>query len=351
MLQYVRPRGVVATALVAALASILVGSAVAANIAGTTKSDTLRGTAKSDKLLGRGGNDKLYGLAGADVLDGGAGNDLLVGGSGADTLKCGAGRDTAMADALDKPAPDCEVVKGVPKPDLSVADVSSQEGNAGMTALQFPVVLARPSPLKATVAFATQNGTATGGSDFVSATGTVSFAPGETKKTISISIVGDTTAEPDETFVVALTNPVNAVLARATATGTIANEDAPKPKAGRYTGTTSQNRTLAFTVNEGATALTAVTMNVDLNCKEVRMTFADERFDLSGAVPVAADGRFSFSATDSDAEGSITGRFDGALVVNGPASGTLRFDLKVNVPGGIVNCSTGEITWTASPPA
>ena len=68
-----------------------------------------------------------------------------------------------MADAQDKVAGDCEAIKGLPKPDLSVADVSANEGNSGVTAIQFSVSLAKASPLKATVAFATKDGSATGG--------------------------------------------------------------------------------------------------------------------------------------------------------------------------------------------
>ncbi len=131
MSQYMRPRSVVVSALVATLASIVVGSAFAANIVGTAKNDTLRGTAKADRLLGQAGNDKLYGLGGADALSGGPGNDLLVGGPGSDKLACGPGRDTVLADVLDKPAADCETIKGLPKPDLSIADISANEGNNG----------------------------------------------------------------------------------------------------------------------------------------------------------------------------------------------------------------------------
>jgi hypothetical protein len=95
---------------------VLTATVGAATITGTPGHDTLRGGAKADKLNGKGGNDKLYGAAGNDVLTGGPGNDLLVGGLGADTLSCGPGRDTASGDAKDRIAKDCEVVKGVPKP-------------------------------------------------------------------------------------------------------------------------------------------------------------------------------------------------------------------------------------------
>jgi hypothetical protein len=351
MLNLMRPRGVVIAALVAALASVVVGSALAANIVGTAKNDVLRGTAKADKLLGRGGNDKLYGLAGADALSGGPGNDLLVGGPGPDILSCGAGRDIAMADAQDKPAADCETIKGLPMPDLSVADVSSAEGNSGMTTVQFPVELAKASALKATVAFTTRDGTASAGSDYTAASGTLVFQPGETSKTISVAIVGDTTVEVDEAFAVALSSPVNAKLARATATGTITNEDVSKPKAGRYNGTSSQNRPVSFDVDASVTRVSTISMTFDLNCTEVPITFANERLDLPISVPLGPDWRFSFSDSASDAEGSVSVRFDGGLALNGPATGTLRVDLAVNVPGGTVHCSTGDVTWSASPPA
>jgi hypothetical protein len=117
MSQYMRPRSVAVSALVVAVAGILVGSALAANIAGTPKNDTLRGTAKADRILGQGGDDKLYGLGGNDVLNGGPGNDLVVGGPGSDTLSCGAGRDTARGDARDRISKNCEFVTGVPAPE------------------------------------------------------------------------------------------------------------------------------------------------------------------------------------------------------------------------------------------
>ena len=351
MSQYVRPRGVVISALVAIFVSVVAGSALAASIVGTAKNDTLRGTAQADRLLGQDGNDKLYGLGGGDVLNGGPGNDLLVGGPGPDKLACGPGRDTAMADAQDKPAADCELVKGLPKPDLSVADVSSDEGNSGMKAVSFPVALAKASSLKATVAFATRDGSASAGADYVAVSGTVVFQPGETSKIVSVSIVGDTAVEANETFTVVLSNPVNAALARATATGTITNEDVPKPKAGRYNGTSSQNRPVSFDVDGSVTRVSNVGMTVDLNCKEIPITFANERFDLPISIPLGPDWSFSFADSASDSDGSISIKFAGRLAPTGSANGTLRIDLAVNVTGGTVNCSTGDITWSAAPPA
>ena len=194
------------------VAAIVVASASAGMIRGTPKSDTLRGTAAADKLYGNGGNDKLYGLAGNDYLNGGPGNDVLSGGPGSDVLACGPGHDTALADAADKVGADCETIQGLTKPAVSIAGASLAEGNAGTQSMSFTVTLAKRTPLRVSVAYTTADGTATAGSDYTATTGTLVFAPGETSKTIAVPIVGDTAFEPDETFTLALSNPVNGTI-------------------------------------------------------------------------------------------------------------------------------------------
>lgn len=118
-------------------------------------------------------------------------------------------------------------------PTLSIGDVSLAEGNSGTTNAVFPVTLSAASTSPVTVAFTTANGTALAGSDYQTVTGTLTFAPGETARTIAVPILGDTQVEPDEAFTVALTNPSGATLVRAQATGTIRNDDAP-PATGNF---------------------------------------------------------------------------------------------------------------------
>jgi hypothetical protein len=352
MSQYVRPRSVVISALAATLASVVVGSAFAANVVGTAKNDTLRGTAKADRLLGRGGNDKLFGLGGGDVLNGGPGNDVLVGGPGADKLACGPGRDTAMADALDKVAADCEAIKGLPKPELSVADASMREGNAGVQPMSFSVTLDKASPLPVTVSLATANGTAAGGSDYKAFAGQLVFAPGEKSKKVMIAIAGDTEFEADETFTLGLSNPVNATLGAARATGTILNEDVQEPKAGRYSGSSAQGKSVAFDVDAEVTGLTAVSAFADLTCQEAPIVLRNFPIDLEGFAELSADWRFTIAVSDTDSDGdTISIAFNGVLGVSGPASGMLRVDIMVNTSAGPVHCSSGDVSWTASPPA
>jgi hypothetical protein len=96
--------------------------------------------------------------------------------------------------------------------------------------MAFTVRLSAPSTQAVTVSYSTANGTATAGSDYTAATGTLTFAPGETSKTIGVSVLGDTVVEADETFSVQLGSAAGATIARATAVGTIVNDDiAPPP--------------------------------------------------------------------------------------------------------------------------
>jgi chitinase len=74
------------------------------------------------------------------------------------------------------------------------------------------VALSAPSGFTVTVAYAVTGGDATAGSDFTLMSGTLTFSPGQTTKTIQATIRTDRLAEPDEEFVVGLTAPSHALL-------------------------------------------------------------------------------------------------------------------------------------------
>jgi hypothetical protein len=78
-----------------------------------------------------------------------------------------------------------------------------------------------------TVGYATADGTATAPADYTATSGTLTFAPGETAKTVTVAVVGDTLVEGDETFSLVLSGPVNATLGagQEQATATIADDD------------------------------------------------------------------------------------------------------------------------------
>jgi hypothetical protein len=75
------------------------------------------------------------------------------------------------------------------------------------------------------VAWATANGTATAGSDYAAGSGTVNFGVGESTKTVTVQVNGDTTVESNETFNVNLTGPTGATIADSQGVGTIVNDD------------------------------------------------------------------------------------------------------------------------------
>ena len=142
-------------------------------------------------------------------------------------------------------------------PALAITDVSSAEG----TAATFTVSLSSATAKQVTVKFATSNGTARQGTDFVRTTGTLTFAPGQLSKTISVPTIDDALYEPDETFVVSLTSPTNATLGDAQGTATIANDD-PIPSltiadVSRLEGPAGTNSQLVVTVTQSAPSAVA----------------------------------------------------------------------------------------------
>jgi hypothetical protein len=112
-------------------------------------------------------------------------------------------------------------------PALSIDDVSVSEGDSGTRNAVFTVTLSPSSQQTVTVAFATADGSATVASgDYQSASGTLTFSPGQTTKTITVVVGSDTLNEGYDTFVVNLSAPVNATLVRDQGVGAIMNDDA-----------------------------------------------------------------------------------------------------------------------------
>jgi hypothetical protein len=114
-----------------------------------------------------------------------------------------------------------------PPPVLSVADTIVVEGDSLTTQAVFAVSLSVPSGQTVTASWATSDGSAVAGADYLAiANGTVSFPPGVTNASLSVLVKGDLLNESNETFFVTLRSPLKATLGRATALATILNDDA-----------------------------------------------------------------------------------------------------------------------------
>ncbi|WP_354636243.1 Calx-beta domain-containing protein [Planktothricoides raciborskii] len=170
---------------------------------------------------------------------------------------------------------------------LSINDRQLPEGNNGTTNATFTVTLSEAATETVTVSYTTADDTATAGVDYTATTGTLTFNPGETEKTITVPIIGDTEVEPDETFKVTLSNPTGATLADSEAIGTITNDDAnglsitdvqlPEGNSGNPNGfvfqvTLPQPSTETVTVNY-ATADGTATAGEDYQANSGTLTF------------------------------------------------------------------------------
>lgn len=158
----------------------------------------------------------LSGYLPSEVTETPSGNDLLIG--------LGANGSVLLKDYNLGYRPAISYSAAVPR--FSVSDTSVTEGNAGSVAAVFTVSLSAPAAAALSVGYATQAGAATSG-DFVATSGTLTFAPGETTKPVTVMVVGDTAIEADETFFLVLSNPSSgAEIGDADATCVIRNDDA-----------------------------------------------------------------------------------------------------------------------------
>ena len=113
------------------------------------------------------------------------------------------------------------------QPSITVHDVLVVEGNAGTTQAAFSITLSGAASQTVTCNFATADGTATADSDYVATSGVLSFAPGETEKSVVVLVNGDTVDEAQETFFLDISNVQNATVNTSRGTGFIVDDDGP----------------------------------------------------------------------------------------------------------------------------
>jgi hypothetical protein len=217
------------------------------SVINSTSSDTIYANSDANLFAGYApgrftGHDVIIDADASDKLDLSAyasdqvtqtptGNDLLVqlGANGSVLVRnyyAGSGLQIALGD----PA----AVR------MTIGDARIQEGDAATTSAAFTVALSAPSAVVVFATVTTGNGTALAGADYVASSGTVTFAPGETRKTVSVLVIGDTVVEPDETFSVLLTAPAAGVAVEDDrGEGVIVNDDTSAGGTGGGTGSGS----------------------------------------------------------------------------------------------------------------
>ncbi len=232
--------------------------------AGNALANTIAGNRGNNLLTGNAGNDILKGGAGIDILNGGLGSDSINGGTEADTVVFSGNFSTyafnynastatytvygadgsidtvtavesfQFADAT-KTLAQLPITTGVPVRTVTTTALtpSQNEGNTGTTVYSFEIRLNGAVFSSQSVSYTVAgNGTvAANATDFSGAlTGSVVFAPGETVKTVTVLVNGDTTIEQNETFALTITTPTTGlVIGTPGATATIISDDASGP--------------------------------------------------------------------------------------------------------------------------
>ena len=236
-------------------------------------------------------------------------------------------------------------------PSLSINDVSVAEGNSGTASAVFTVSLSAASGQTVTVNYATADGTAVAPGDYTAASGTLTFAAGQTTRTITVLVNGDTAVETDETFTVGLSGAANATIADATGIGTITNDDALvptvtsiSPTAGPTAGGTTvtiagTNFTGATAVSFGGTAATTFTVNSATQITATAPARAAGTVDITVTTPggtsaanaadrytyVAAPTVTSISPNQGPVAGGTTVTITGTGFAAAPGAGAVRF--------------------------
>jgi hypothetical protein len=224
---------------------------------------------------------------------------------------------------------------------VSIDDVSVTEGNSGTRLATFTVSRTGTAPF--TVDYATANGSATSSSDYAAVPlTTLSFAEGQTSRTLTVTINGDTTAESNESFSVNLSNAVgpSASIIDGTGVGTILDDDTPATVGGisindvsisegqsgtrLATFTVSRTGTAAFSVNYATVNGSATAGSDYVTVPQTTLTFAAGQASRTLSVTINGDtiveGNETFLVNLSNAVGP------GASIVDGSGLGTILND-------------------------
>ena len=215
----------------------------------------------------------------------------------------------------------------VAPPSLSIANASTTEGGV----LAFTVTRSGDLSVPVSASYSTTAGTAAAGSDFTTASGTVSFAIGQASATISVATVDDTTVESVETMSVTLSAPAGgAVLGTAIATGTINDNDTAPANLAIGNASVTEGGSLVFTVTRSGNTGSAVSASYATASGTA----------TSGSDFAAGSGTVSFAANQATATITVATIDDTAV----ESAETMTVTLSVPSSGAAITTATGTGT-------
>lgn len=104
---------------------------------------------------------------------------------------------------------------------ITIGDVTADQSSKGSVVATFPITLSAASTSPVKVQYATKDGSATANEDYTPVSGTITFAPGQTSLSVSVTVIAETDEDLEESFYVTLSDPSGATIARSQGTCTI----------------------------------------------------------------------------------------------------------------------------------
>jgi len=197
---------------------------------------------------------------------------------------------------------------------------SMPEGNSGTTNAAMPVTLSAPSTQTVTVDYATSDGTAKAGVDYVAVSGTLQFAPGETSKIVNVPVIGNVVQQHNRSFTLNLSNPNGAALPATSTYFVIVEDDV------------STISTSDVSVPEGNSGSTTATVTVTLSCPSadpVTVSYGTANFTaFAGEDYVATSGTLRFDP------GVVTQTISIPIIPNTTPQPNRAFRLALIAPSG-----------------
>ncbi len=228
-------------------------------------------------------------------------------------------------------------------PQISISPATVTRPTSGPAIESFIVTLANPSNSQAaTVQFATADGTAVAGTDYMTTDGTLTFPAGVTTENITVPVIGSTAYNPSSQFTLNLSNPVNASIGTEQATGTITSSN-PKPKLAISTPA-AVTRPSSGTVNDVFTVtLTGPTeLSTEVNYATANGTTAGSEA-MAGTDYTSTSGQLVFPP------GTTSENITVPILGNTTTTGSVSFTLNLKTPtNGTVTTSVGTGTIVAA---
>jgi len=227
---------------------------------------------------------------------------------------------------------------------LTISNASVTEGDSGTSDLIFTVSINATTNADVDVEYATSDGTATEGTDYTATSGTLTIPEGSTSAAVTVSVIGDTEVEGNETLNLTLSNPIEASLGTARATGTINDDDVADQQPTLSLSDVSieegdsDTTELSFTINLNPVADADVT--VDYTTTDETATAGTDYTALSGTITIPAGN--SSATVNVSITGDTNTEIDETflLTLSNPSGASLG--TTTSATGTITNDDTGD---------